>query len=413
MLRHLLFACAFALLTIASVPSTAAAQQEMRAAALVNDEVITVTDLRMRVRLVMLSSDLPSDTREQRQRLMQQVLRTMVNERLRIQEAQRLGIGVADETVKKQMRQVAQRNNMSVERFNTMLKRNGISPRIYREQVRASRAWQNIIRERIRQRVDVGEDEVESEVARLKAQHGQRQYQVQTIVLTSDDSGTDRNPRATARRLVRELRNGANFPAVARQFSEAPSAANGGELGWITPSALPEKARERLKTMSPGEIAGPVETYAGTYVLRLQDTRRISAGTTRLQLKQLRFATDGRSVDAARQAAGKLRGDVDGCDSLSGLAESHAGVSAVDLGTLKMADLPDKIQAAVGSVAVGGVSEPLQLSNGVALLAVCGRETEGVNRQRIRRNLLRERVNMMAQRYMRDLREQANIDIRM
>jgi len=412
MFRHRLLACALALVTLAGAPWSAAAQQEMRAAALVNDEVITLTDLRMRVRLVMLSSDLP-DTREQRQRLLPQVLRTMINEQLRIQEAQRLDIGVEDETVKEQMRQVAQRNNMSLDRFEQMLEQSGIAARIYRQQVRATRAWQNIIRQRIRARVDVGEDEVDSAVERLKAQQGQRQFRVQAIVLTGDDSAPDGQQRATARQLVRELRNGAQFGAVARQFSEAPSAANGGDLGWITPSALPERARERLSGMSTGEIVGPVETYAGTYILRLSETRRVSAGTTRLHLKQVLFSTDGRSADAARQQAAAMRSRLNGCDGLNGTAGDAEGASVVDLGTVKLADMPDNIQAAVEPLEAGGVTEPLDLGAGVALLTVCERETEGVNRQRIRRNLLRERVNMMAQRYMRDLREQANIDIRL
>jgi len=412
MLRHVLVACALALLALTGIPGTAGAQQEMRAAALVNDEVITMTDLRMRVRLVMLSSDLPN-TEEQRRRLLPQVLRTMINERLRVQEARALDIGVSDETVQKQMRQLAQRNNMPFERFMTMLKRNGVAPRTYHEQVRASLAWQKIIQQRIRPRVDIGSDEVDSAVERLKAQQGQQQYRVQSIVLTSGDGEADNQQRATARRLVRELRNGAQFSAVARQFSEAPSAANGGELGWITPSALPERARERLNGMSPGEIAGPVETYAGTYILRLTDTRRVSAGTTRLSLKQLVFDTDDRGEEAARETAAELRSQLDGCNSLAGAAEGREGASVIDLGELKLADMPEAIQNAVGPLETGGISEPLSLSTGVALLAVCERQTQGANRDRIRRNLLRERANMMAQRYMRDLREQASIDIRL
>jgi peptidyl-prolyl cis-trans isomerase SurA len=391
------------------------AAQTLKAAAIVNDEVITQLDLEARIRLVTVSSDLDG-TPETMRRLAPQILRNLINERLQLQEARRLGIEVKESEIRKATARLAQRNNMSRQQFLRALENNGIMTSTLTARVRANIAWQKVIAREIRPRVNVGSAQVAEVVARRKAQAGQRLLRLREIYLPAED-GSTADVRETAERLLGELRNGARFGALARQFSQAATAATGGDLGWITAASLPEAVAEVAADMQTGRVAGPIQARNGFYILGLQDARRQTAGATTLTLKQVMIPlpedADAGTEQALRDRLGRVRETVDGCESVSKVAEGVDKAQVIELGTMKLGDMPDRVRDKVGQLEVGGVSAPLKAGGGLGVVVVCDRETAGLDREKIRRNLVRSRMQMLAQRYLRDLRRQAHIERRM
>jgi peptidyl-prolyl cis-trans isomerase SurA len=396
---------------IVAAPLHAQAQQSLRAAAVVNDEVVSILDLRMRMKLVALTSGLANEP-EQIRRLAPQVLRNLINERLQLQEARRLEIEVTESEIRDASRRIAQRNDISLDQFVQALERNGIMPETFNERVRATIAWQKVLAREVRPDVNISAAEVGEVVERRQAQAGQRLLRMREIFLpTEDDNVTE--VRQTAQRLMQELRNGANFDALARQFSQSATAAVGGDLGWITPDTMPDKLAEQAAGMSTGSLAGPIETFGGIYILGLQDAREGGAGSTRVTLKQVLLPTNGAAdTDALRGEVNRLAGRIDACGDVESVAEGHDNAQSVDLGTLELADMPDGIRQTVGGLEVGEVSEPIEAGGGIGVVVVCDRETPGLDRDQIRENLVRQRLDMLARRYMRDLRRQAFVDVR-
>lgn len=403
-------------LTIAVVAAPAAAQQALRAAALVNDEVISAMDLQMRVRLVMLSSGM-SDSPEQRERLAPQVLRTMIDERLQLQEAARLGIEVQEPEVDQAVARVAQQNNIPAQRFEQMLRQNGVLPQVFRNQVRASIAWQKILAREVRPQVQIGSAEVEAMVERLKSRTGERRLRVREIFLPLNEPEEDAQVRGTARRLIEQLRGGADFASLARQFSQAATASVGGDLGWLTPGSMPDAVAEALASMKPGQVAGPIRTFGGYYIVRLEDTRRISAGAETLHLKQIFLPLPGDAdngvVTETRTRAKELAERVEGCESMGDVAAEAGSADSGDLGEVKLSNLPGNVRQAVAELPESQPSEPIRVNAGIAVLMVCGRETSGIDREQIQENLVRQQIDMRARRYMRDLRRAAHVDVRL
>jgi peptidyl-prolyl cis-trans isomerase SurA len=396
---------------IVAVPLQAQAQQSLRAAAVVNDEVISILDLRMRMKLVALTSGIANDPQQIR-RLAPQVLRNLINERIQLQEARRLEIEVTESEIRDARRRIAQRNDISLDQFVQALERNGIMPETFNERVRATIAWQKVLAREVRPDVNISAAEVAEVVERRQAQAGQRLLRMREIFLPTEDDNTA-DVRDTAQRLMQELRNGANFDALARQFSQSATAAVGGDLGWMTPDALPDELAERAADMSTGSIAGPVETFGGIYILGLQDAREGGAGSTRVTLKQILLPTNGAAdTGQLREEVNRLAARVNACGDVESVAEAHDSAQSVDLGTLELADMPDGIRRTVGSLEVGEVSEPIEAGGGIGVVVVCDRETPGLDREQIRENLVRQRLDMLARRYMRDLRRQAFVDIR-
>ncbi|RMD61669.1 MAG: peptidyl-prolyl cis-trans isomerase, partial [Alphaproteobacteria bacterium] len=137
-----------------------ASAQDMRAAAVVNDEIISMLDVTMRLRLAILSSG-AENTPEMRRRILPQIMRRLIDERLQAQEAKRLNIEVSEAQIDKAIARIAGQNNMTPDEFLDNLRRNGVYPEALRDQIRAQITWQMLIARRLRPNVQISDDEVE------------------------------------------------------------------------------------------------------------------------------------------------------------------------------------------------------------------------------------------------------------
>ncbi len=393
----------------------AAAQDMLRAVAVVNDEIISMLDLDMRTRLAILATG-QKDTAEFRDRIVPQVIRGLIDERLQSQEAERLDIKVADEQVSASVEDIARRNKLTVEDFMKMLKNRGILIEALRQQVHAQLLWGALVSRRLRPSVTVSDDEVEEVVDRITASRGSTQRLVSEIFLSVDTVLREEEVRHNATRLFEQVRAGANFAALAREFSESATTARGGDIGWVQEGQLPEELDRALATMKPGSLSMPVRTLSGYHILFLRDQRKLSLGTVTLNLKQILMALpDNASAEQRQQAAAQaaeMRPRINGCAGLDELADELGSPGSGDLGTLKLGDLPATIRDAVKGLPIGKPSAPIEVPGGISVLVVCERVDSGVDRTRIRDRLVGERLDILSRRYLRDLRRSANVDIR-
>ncbi len=405
-----------AVLTLAPITRGASAQGTMSAAAIVNDEVISVLDLAMRTRLVVLASGLPSNN-ENHRRLQPQVLRSLIDERLQLQEANRLDVRVNQSQVEQALQRLADQNNMTAPQFVGELERNGILPNTILDQIRASISWQTVVQQRLRPAIDIGEEAINEAIERLKANQGKPQYRVAEIFLAIDDAFQEDQVMRTARRLIEELRQGASFAALAQQFSQSATATVGGDLGWVVASQLPAELDQTLARMRRGDVAGPIRTFGGIYILALINQRVVEAGDTFVSLNQifLPFPDGGSPAEEqdlqARMEA--LRGRVTGCDNMPALANEANSPAPVDLGRLKLQNLPNDLRQTVSGLPIGTPSDVMKIGGGMAILVVCSRQETGIERAKIEESLMNEQLDRLARRYMRDLRRNATVDLRL
>jgi len=222
-----------------AAPSAAAPGQpaDIRIAAVVNDEAISVYELASRIKMVMVSSGIP-DTPEARHRLSTQVLRTMVDERLQIQEARHQNVVASDDEVDKAISQIAKQNNMNPDQLEQFLKQRGIERAAVVSQVSASIVWAKLIRRLAAQTTPVSDEEIDDAMKRMKESANEPQSRVGEIFLPVDNPQQDEEVRQLAERLTQQMRQGARFSGVAQQFSQSPTAAVGGDLGWLNPAEL-------------------------------------------------------------------------------------------------------------------------------------------------------------------------------
>jgi peptidyl-prolyl cis-trans isomerase SurA len=414
---------AAALVCLLGLGQGAWAQQ--RIAAVVNDEVVSVQDLNDRLDLVMFTSSV-DDTLEARQGLTPQVLRGLVEEALQRQEASRLGLRVEPQELDQAIANIAERNNMDVAGMRNLLANAGVSFETLLAQLRAQIAWVKVVNQQVRPRVNVTVDQLDLAVQEARLSERQPEFLLSEIVLPVDNPAQEDAVAADARRLIEAVRDGGSFESLARQVSAAASAEQGGDLGWVRGTVVPADLLLALEQMAPGDVSAPLRSPVGYHVFWLRDRRLAAAplapsdAQVEVSLSQILLPFDETDGQAAaprlREQALALRPQLVDCDAVSRIAAERQLPGSGALGWVRIGELPPDFARVLVDLPPGEVSEPLQGPAGVHLIVVCDRRgavQSAPQRDEIAERLEAEQIDRLARRYLRDLRTQAFVDIRL
>jgi peptidyl-prolyl cis-trans isomerase SurA len=234
--------------------------------------------------------------------------------------------------------------------------------------------------------------------------------------------------------LDEQIAQGAPFSSVARQFSQNPTAAQGGDLGWIQEGKLPAELDAALKTMHPGDVSPPIRSSGGYYILQYRDreepagtklpdtTQPVANPTGTLPLARVLLAIGPKPpkelADRAMQAASALRSHIAGCERLPQVVAKMPGTQYFNLGTMRLTDLSPEIQGALAKTQPGESTEPFGSTAGIEIIVRCDKPIPRINvqpiptRQEIEEQLYAAQMSVIARRYLRDLRRDADVETR-
>ncbi len=390
------------------------------ATAVVNGYVITGTDIDERVALVTSAGDIDVPP-EELLRLRVQVLRNLIDETLKIQAAQTQKIPAKSEDVERTFAQLAEQNFAGEpQRMEDYLRSVGSSPKALKRQIEGELAWENLVRRNIVPFVNVSAEEVNDVLARLEASRGTDEYRLGEIYL----SATTENRAAVlqnAQRIVQQLEAGGSFVAYARQFSEATTAVVGGDLGWVRLGQLPPQLAAAVRAMQPGQLQGPIEIPGGFSIVYLINKRQVLMADPNeavLSLKQITITFDP-NISTAK-AEERIQRFIDylenmrGCSDAEG-AQAALGATVVSNDQITAANLPEQLRNIILNLQIGQTT-PLfgGVEEGVRVLMLCGRDDPkdkgAPSFATVMDQIEQERINKRAQRYLRDLRNDAYIE---
>lgn len=394
-----------------------------KATAIVNGEVITQTDVEQRLALVILSNN-GKVSDEERERLRLQVFRNIIDETLQIQEARSKKIQVSQEELDQNFARVASNFKYSAAGFSRYLASQGSSAASIKRQIEGELAWNRLLRREVQPFINVSEDEVKAVIDRLKAAKGTEEYRLSEIYLAAAPDKLDQ-VSARASQIMDQIKQGGSFPAYARQFSEATTAAVGGDLGWVRPGLLPTELVSIVQTMEVGQIAGPIQIPGGFDIVFLQDKRQVLTADPRdalLSLKQISIdfpvSATPEQIQQKGNDLGVAVGALKGCGAVNDVA-TRVGGQVVENDGIPARDLPQQLQTIVLGLQIGQSTPVFGARNddgsqGIRVLVLCGRDDPVDAAQpkfeEIQNQLEDERVNKRARTYLRDLRRDAVID---
>jgi peptidyl-prolyl cis-trans isomerase SurA len=392
----------------------------VKATAIVNGEIITQTDVDHRIALLIIANggEIPADELD---RLRQQVLRNLIDESLQIQAAKAEEIKIPSTDIDRALARVASNIGRTPEQLDEFLRSNGSSIRTMRRQIEGELAWSRLQRKKIESFVSVGDEEVKAVLDRLNSAKGTQEFRVAEIFISAPP-GSEPQSQQVAGQILNQLQQGASFAAYARQYSEASTAAVGGDLGWVRPEQLPDPLAAAVRQMVPGSISPPIRVQGGFSIIGVQDTRRVLTPDPRdamLSLKQVSInfpagMTRAQAEPIVARFANAAR-NIGGCGGADRIANEF-NAELVQSDQVRMRELPTALQQIMLPMQVGQATQPFgSIEEGVRILVICGRDEVDPTAptfDQVYSQLNEERVNLRARRYLRDLRRDAVIEFR-
>ncbi len=356
-------------------------------------------------------------------RIAAQVLRTMIDEKLQMQEAKRKNIVASDADVDKAIASIAKQNNATPDQLDSVLKSHGIARAALADQLKASIVWSKLVRQLAADSNPISDAEIDDALRRLKENQNEPQSHVAEIFLAVDNPRQDNEVRQLAERLTAQMKQGTRFSAVAQQFSQSATAAVGGDLGWIRPQELSPILAKAVGQLRPGELSPPIRTPAGYYLMLVLDRRGAGGNAgpeeAQLHLVQVVFPLSPQASEAQRHAAiveaQSARDTAKNCADMLRIGKEKAPQLSSE-GDLRISQIAPGMRSLVLGLGTGRASQPIIEKNGVGVIMVCGKSEAKPatlpTRDEVGEILMREHLDILARRYMRDLRQAAFVDVR-
>jgi peptidyl-prolyl cis-trans isomerase SurA len=410
---------------LAGAPTAFAALD--RIVAVVNDDVITQSELELRL----------ADTRRKlaaeriaspgEAALTKQLLDRLVVEQLQLQYAERAGLRVSDTDLEHAIENIARRNNLAPEEFQRRIKSEGMDFEAFRAQIRNQLLIEQLVEREVRNRVNVSEAEIE---AFLEAQQGRAavntEYQLSHIFLGVPESASPaaiQAARARAEELLAQLRNGADFQQLAVAHSQAPDALQGGAIGWRKAGQLPDLFLAALKQMQPGDVSEVLRSPNGFHLLKLNDRRgeaEASAVTQTHVRHILMRPSEILSQEEARAKLLGLRERIEHGEDFAALARAHSEDAASaanggDLGWSAPGQFVPEFERAMEALRPGETSKPVQTPFGWHLIQVLERRSHEAREERqraqARSQIGARKADERYQQWIRQLRDEAFVEL--
>ena len=401
------------------------APQGNRIVAVVNGDVVSRADIVGRARLFALNAGI-AVAPEVLDRLTPQVTRLLIDERLRLQEVQRRRLPITDAEIAEAIGELERRNNLQPGGLKAQLAQVGVQPRVLYDQIRTQIGWGRLLRQQLGPSAQPTDAEVEAAVRAAQARAGQPEYQVSEIFVPVDDPATEGETRRFVEEVIRQLRSGTPFPVAATQFSQAQTALQGGDLGYVRRDELEPEVAAVVERMPAGAISNPIRVPGGFQIVALRSKRESGRDmATMISLRQAYFpfsSTLDQNNPTQQQRdqvdrAQKLAQDAKTCNAVEQAAtRSGGGERPSDPGQIRLETVtPPPLRTLLQGLQPGKASQPILTPEGVMVMMVCSREQRNLAEttpEQLKTQLLRDRVENLSRRLQRDLRRRANIEMR-
>lgn len=285
-------------LLLAAAPAPAPAQSGPDAfapAAFVDGKAVTNFDVEQRARLLKFTNVTPDLDRET-------AMDSVIDDRLKRRAADNAGLSVNREDVDRGLARFAEAQGLSSPAaLESRLKAAGISLAVVRDYIEVELMWTSMIRREFSPRVEVTELELDEEIA---ASGLDRAVEFNMAEIAIAARGDPDAAMARAREAVAKIRGGEDFGAVARRYSQSPSAPKGGSLGWVPAERLPGPLRAQFMSMQPGGVTDPFPVQGGVAALGMLERREKEREITAEDRERLRQQLMEQRLQ--RQAEGRL-----------------------------------------------------------------------------------------------------------
>ncbi len=404
-----------------AAPVQARAENSLGIAAVVNGEAISHYDVEKRLRFVVATTKL-TNNKDVLARVRPQVLNAIINEKLQLQEAQRYNITVSDEEVEKAIAGIEKDRGMPPGGIAAMLQRTAAPKDTFVHQVRSQIAWGRLLNKQVRPRLKISNEEIALAQRNYVAPVAVQELQIGIFMMPVDKRSKADEVKRFADKVVSETKRGADFEELTRQFAGGSSRI---EKFWVRPESLDPVVAKALSSAREGMVVGPLQNQDGytlikVYQVRAQETGQKTSDPV-VKIKEILFKVQGDVSPLQNEALATISQELSKNPGTCADKSLPAGIDAKDLDAQveliegELSSLTPALRALAQTMRVGAMSDPFTSPEGLRLYMLCERttpKTENIARDQIYPILMQQKVELEAQKYMRNLRRDAFIDIR-
>lgn len=408
--------------------SDASSTQLDRIVAVVNEDVIVLSELEARLQSVLDQLQQSHTNPPPPGVLERQVLDRLIIDRLQLQLAEQTGLRIDDRRLNDSVAAIASQNGLSLREFRDILERDGYDFAKFREQIREQLLINQVQQRNVTDRITVSDRDIENFFATQQVQGGRSsQYHLGHILIALPEGAAPEEiaaARNEAAQVVAELESGADFARMAIERSHGQQALEGGDLGWRKTEELPTIFADIVPQMSVGEVSDPIRSPSGFHIIKLLETRGEGRHVVTLtHVRHILIRTDELTSDedAAAELQG-LRERIENGEDFAVLARASSDDAANaaaggDLGWVNPADMVPAFVDVMDATGVGDVSRPFETQFGWHILQVLGRkehdDTEEVRRAKAIEQIRNRKVQEELQSWLRQLRDEAYVEYRL
>lgn len=396
----------------------AAAGPEISVVVVVGDDIVTTLDVKNRLALAMLATGISPDE-QTKQRLIPQIVQSLVNERLYLQEGKRLKISADDKDIEDGMATLAGQNDKTTEEFRAMFGDDPALLQSMEDKVLGEIIWGKIVRQIIVPKLRISDAEVDEVIEQMSTSHNQQMVGIEQILLTVDEKTDAKKSEALAENLVSEIRKGVSFTAISQQFSSA-KIEHSNDVVWVSKADLDKNLVVALKGLKDGDVSDPVRTADGFLIVKfhgIKEVVNVHGDNAQVTMKQLFLSLpeDSKDIPALKQKLEALRAQLSGCDSYDKIDEKSIEGLHIDNLTIGINAIHPELRSVVESQAVGKPGDVITTTAGLHVVTVCERslpERQLPDRTKIMQMVQMKKVELKAKHYLRDLRRKTFIEIK-
>jgi len=392
-------------------------------AAIVDESVITENDLEAQINLIRIDFKSTNRRLPSEDVLRRQVLETLINDSLLLQEATRRGIKITDGQLNQTMQRLAQKNNKSLSDFRSSLLVEGIDYEKYRETVRRELIISTLSRQYGQRNATVSESEVDEFINLSAGENANQEYRLSHILIALPDGATPEQieeAQVTAQEILAQLDQGAQFDELANTFSSGDTALQGGDLGWRKKAEIPSLFTSAVLAMEPGKYAGPIRSASGLHIVYLSELRN-SEVTMSKQTRSRHILIKPNELISEEDARNRLlefRERIELGEDFGRLArlysvDYNSGVDGGDIGWKDPGSTVREYEEITNQLEIDEISYPVRTQFGWHLIQVTGRrtidETEQNARNKIYQQLLTQKQREVFDLWKRRLRDEAYV----
>jgi peptidyl-prolyl cis-trans isomerase SurA len=419
----------FAALLMPALALAQGAQLLDRIVAVVNKEVITLSELAVAVAGAERQLARQGTPAPPRAVLERQMLERLIIDKAQLQRAREVGIRIDELQLDRAVQRIAENNKLTLADFRRTLERDGVAFDAWREDLREQIMVSRLREREVEEKVQVSDSEIDLFLEEMKTQPQRAEYSASHVLVRVPEQASPERieaARARARQGLAEARAGADFARIAASYSDAPDALEGGALGWRSHERLPELFATALAALQPGEVSEPLRSPAGFHLLKLHERRAAGAAApvTQTRARHILVRTsEVVSENEARRRLADLRERIlNGGADFAQLAKAHSddaasGARGGELDWIYPGDTVPDFERALQELKPGELSQPVRTPFGYHLIQVLDRRASDVSLARRRleaRKVLRERKAEEAhQEWLRQLRDQAYVELRL